>query len=152
MGGVAPLFTMALDGRRSGSLIPSTCLIFYALANALASMPVAAAIGAHPLDGSMPDWRFWRHFRGPAVSYLYPVGSGLVWVCGTSLNWASAAKVHSFAIALAIGQSAPMVAALWGVFYFREFQRAPRVSRALLTLVFPCYVGAIVSIAASSRA
>ena len=109
-------------------------------------------MAAHPTDGSPPDWRFWRRLAGhDALQIFYPVGSAFVWTAGTCLNWASAQKVHSFAIAYAIGQSAPVVAALWGVLVFREFHYAPRLSWILLTSMFPCYAGAIMSIAASSR-
>ncbi len=33
-----------------------------------------------------------------------------------------------------------MVAALWGVFVWREFRNAPRGTKPLLTLMFACFI------------
>ena len=48
-----------------------------------------------------------------------------------------------FAISYAIGQSAPLVASLWGIFVWKEFAGAgPAAKRALATM-FVCYLAAI---------
>jgi glucose uptake protein len=52
-----------------------------------------------------------------------------------------------FAIAYAIGQSAPMVAALWGVFVWKEFAGANKTARAYLALMFAFYAVAILLVA-----
>jgi len=46
---------------------------------------------------------------------------------------------------LRIGQSSPLVAALWGVFIWHEFHGAPRKSHALVVLMFFLYFGAYCS-------
>jgi len=56
------------------------------------------------------------------------------------------------AISYAIGQSAPMVAALWGVLAWKEFQGANRKARAFLGLMFLFYLLAILLIAKANTA
>jgi glucose uptake protein len=47
------------------------------------------------------------------------------------------------ALAYAIGQSNPLVAALWGVFVWKEFRGAPRRSQILVGAMFALYVGGL---------
>ena len=48
-------------------------------------------------------------------------------------------------------QSAPMVAAFWGVCVFKEFKGAPAMSWALMGAMFLFYIGTITCIAWSAR-
>ena len=65
------------------------------------------------------------------------------------VNLVSSSAV-SLAVSYSIGQSAPMVAAAWGVFVFKEFSGAPLPSWVLLGAMFLFYCGAIACIAMSS--
>ena len=58
-----------------------------------------------------------------------------------------AGKSTSFAVSYAIGQSAPMVAALWGVLAWKEFAGSGSRSRVYLTLMFVFYALAILLVA-----
>jgi len=51
------------------------------------------------------------------------------------------------AISYAIGQSAPMVAALWGVFAWKEFAGAPGKAKMYLVLMFVFYCVGILLVA-----
>ena len=77
-----------------------------------------------------------------------PVLGALVWTLGTMLNFVAGAKV-SFAVAYSIGQAAPMAAAIWGIFWFQEFEGAPRKSQILMGIMFSCYTAAILVIASA---
>jgi glucose uptake protein len=50
------------------------------------------------------------------------------------------------AISYAIGQSAPMVAAAWGVFVWKEFRGAGGRAYAYLALMFAFYILALIVI------
>jgi glucose uptake protein len=56
------------------------------------------------------------------------------------------------AISYAIGQSAPMVAALWGVFAWKEFEGSNRQAKSFLGLMFLFYMLAILLIAKANTA
>jgi glucose uptake protein len=58
-----------------------------------------------------------------------------------------AAHFTGVAISYAIGQASPMVAAFWGVFFFKEFAGAGRGAKTYLALMFTFYIVALVLVA-----
>ncbi len=70
-------------------------------------------------------------------SRLHAVGilGGAIWGVGMSFNIV-ASGVASPAIAYGLGQGATMVAALWGVFIWKEFKNAAPGTNRLLALMF----------------
>jgi glucose uptake protein len=58
-----------------------------------------------------------------------------------------AASFTGVAISYAIGQSAPMVAALWGVLVWKEFAGAPSKAKMYLALMFVFYCLGILLVA-----
>jgi glucose uptake protein len=48
-----------------------------------------------------------------------------------------------FAISYGLGQGATMVAALWGVFIWREFRAAPSGTSRLIAAMFLCFLTGI---------
>jgi glucose uptake protein len=89
---------------------------------------------------------FSRFFGGPASGHLLGLLGGCIWGVGTVFN-VVAGKATAFAISYAIGQSAPMVAALWGVFAWKEFAGAPGKAKTYLFLMFVFYCLAIALVA-----
>jgi glucose uptake protein len=51
-----------------------------------------------------------------------------------------AAGAAGFAISYGLGQGATLVAALWGVFIWKEFKTAPAGTFGLLALMFAAFV------------
>ncbi|MDD2607365.1 MAG: multidrug DMT transporter permease, partial [Lascolabacillus sp.] len=43
----------------------------------------------------------------------------------------------------ALGQGAPMIAALWGVFIWKEFKGAPKSTNTLLTMMFILFIAGL---------
>jgi glucose uptake protein len=70
----------------------------------------------------------------------------VVWGIGTVFN-VVAGKSTSFAISYAIGQSAPMVAALWGILAWKEFAGSGFRAKVYLALMFVFYAVAILLVA-----
>jgi len=70
---------------------------------------------------------------------------GLFWSVGTLFNMISGGVV-GFAVSYALGQCAPLVAALWGLLVWKEFKGAPCISFVMLGIMFALYAGAIASI------
>ena len=85
-------------------------------------------------------------FSGPISGHLLGLFGGFIWGTGMVFNLV-AAKFTSVAIAYAIGQSAPMVAALWGLFVWKEFAGAPGKAKFYLTLMFVFYALGILLVA-----
>ena len=82
---------------------------------------------------------------GEDVDHLYGILGGFVWGVGGAFNFIAADKV-GVPISYAIGQSAPMVAAAWGVFVWKEFRGANSQAKMYLALMFACYIVALLVI------
>jgi glucose uptake protein len=85
-------------------------------------------------------------FQAKPSGHLLGILGGVIWGTGMVFNLV-AANFTGVAISYAIGQSAPMVAALWGVFAWREFAGASSRAKAYLGLMFVFYAFAILLVA-----
>jgi glucose uptake protein len=94
---------------------------------------------------------FGEFFRGPASGHVLGLVGGAIWGTGTVFNLV-AANFTGVAISYAIGQSAPMVAALWGVFAWKEFAGAKPQAKTYLGLMFVFYLLAILLVAKANTA
>jgi glucose uptake protein len=79
------------------------------------------------------------YFRGAPRDHLWGIVGGCIWGVGMGLN-VVAANVASPAISYGLGQGATMVAAIWGVFIWKEFRDAPEGTNRLLALMFVGYL------------
>lgn len=94
---------------------------------------------------------FAEFFRGPASGHVLGLLGGAIWGTGTVFNLV-AANYTGVAISYAIGQSAPMVAALWGVLAWKEFAGAKPQAKTYLGLMFVFYLLAILLVAKANTA
>ncbi len=85
-------------------------------------------------------------FRAPASAHALGLLGGFIWGTGMVFNLV-AANFTGVAISYAIGQSAPMVAALWGVLAWKEFEGAGSKAKIYLSLMFVAYCLAILLVA-----
>jgi glucose uptake protein len=58
---------------------------------------------------------------------------------GNSLNLIAAGKAGP-AISYGLGQGATLIAALWGVFVWKEFKNSPEGTNKFVTAMFFCFV------------
>ena len=70
---------------------------------------------------------------------------GIIWGIGNSFNLIAAGKAGA-AISYGLGQGATLIAALWGVFIWKEFRNAPKGTNSLLTAMFLFFIAGIVII------
>jgi glucose uptake protein len=103
----------------------------------------------HPLVGQPVN--FAEFFRGPATGHVLGLLGGCIWGIGTVFNLV-AAHFTGVAISYAIGQSAPMVAALWGVLAWKEFRGANRKAYGYLAGMFVFYLLSILVISYANTA
>jgi glucose uptake protein len=85
-------------------------------------------------------------FSGPPSGHLLGLAGGVIWGTGMVFNLV-AASFTGVAISYAIGQSAPMVAALWGVLAWKEFAGSGTSAKLYLGLMFVFYGLAILLVA-----
>src|ERR1700740_758976 len=142
MGLWAPFLTRAMT--TGNSLGPYSAVVFLTLGALLSCFIWNLYFMKHPLVGEPVSFR--GFFRGPASGHLLGLLGGFIWGTGTVFNMVAAA-LTGVAISYAIGQSAPMVAALWGVFAWKEFAGAGSRSKLYLVVMFVFYGLAILLIA-----
>jgi len=142
MGLWAPFMTHAMT--RGNPLGPYGAAIFLTLGALLSCFIWNIYFMKHPLVGN--PVRFSEFFHGPASGHMLGLLGGCIWGVGTVFNLV-AAHFTGVAISYAIGQSAPMVAALWGIFVWKEFKGSGSQSKVYLVLMFVFYSLAIVLVA-----
>ena len=98
----------------------------------------------HPIQGA--PVAFFGYWKTRPRNHLLGLAGGAVWGLGGCLNFIAAGFV-GVPISYAIGQSAPLIAAAWGVLVWREFRGAPSTAWAALAAMFLCYIAAISLIA-----
>jgi glucose uptake protein len=86
--------------------------------------------------------KFAQYFAGSFTTHLTGVLGGLIWGLGMSLNLIASGRA-GFAISYGLGQGATMVAAVWGVFIWKEFRGAPSGTSTLLVAMFTCFLAGL---------
>jgi glucose uptake protein len=147
MGLWAPFVTRAMT--QGNTLGPYSVSVFLTLGALLSCFVWNIYFMKRPLVGE--PVHFGDFFRGPATGHLLGLAGGCIWGLGMVFNLV-AARFSGVAISYAIGQSAPMVAALWGVLAWKEFQGANRQAKTYVGLMFFFYVLAILLVAQANTA
>jgi len=142
MGLWAPFMTHAMT--TGNTLGPYSAAVFLTLGALLSCFIWNIYFMKHPLVGDPVS--FGGFFRGPASGHMLGILGGVIWGVGTVFNLV-AASFTGVAISYAIGQSAPMVAALWGIFVWKEFKGSGSSARMYLVLMFVFYALAIALVA-----
>jgi glucose uptake protein len=142
MGLWAPFVTHAMT--QGHTLGPYSIAVFLTLGALVSCLVWNVYFMKKPLVGEPVN--FGEFFRGPAGGHMLGLLGGAIWGIGTVFNLV-AANFTGVAISYAIGQSAPMVAALWGVLVWKEFDGANRKAKTFLGLMFLFYMLAILLVA-----
>jgi glucose uptake protein len=145
MGLWAPFVARAMTN--GNTLGPYSIAVFLTLGALLSCLIWNIYFMKHPLVGEPVG--FGGFFRAPASGHALGLLGGLIWGTGMVFNLV-AANFTGVAISYAIGQSAPMVAALWGVLAWKEFAGAPGKAKTYLVLMFVFYCLAILLVARSN--
>src|SRR5271155_2154581 len=141
MGIWAPFVTHSMT--KGNTLGPYSVAVFLTLGALLSCFVWNIYFMRKPLVGQPVNFN--ELFRGPASGHVLGLLGGAIWGTGTVFNLV-AANFTGVAISYAIGQSAPMVAALWGVLAWKEFRGAPGKAYLYLAFMFIFYAIAILLI------
>jgi len=132
--------SMATDfaSPQAGKLTPYTAVVFFSLGLLLSNFVWNSIVMVRPFVGKPVP--FTDYFtKGNARLHLIGILGGIIWNLGMSFSIiASGAAGPS--ISYGLGQGATMVAALWGVFIWKEFKAAPKGTEKLLGLMFVFYI------------
>jgi glucose uptake protein len=127
-------------GIQAGKMTAYTANMIFAMGILLSNFVINTAIMAKPFVGEPVP--LGDYFKGAARDHLWGIVGGMIWAVGMTLNIAASGQA-SPAVAYGLGQGATMVAALWGVFVWREFRNAPRGTTPLLALMFVLFIAGL---------
>jgi glucose uptake protein len=138
-------YSMAADGDAGCSLTPYASFLLFTGAAMCTSLVICKLLMLTPIIGERSTYASW--VGSLALSdHSWGLAGGVIWAVGTLSNLISGDSI-GMALSYAVGQAAPMVATLWGLFYYHEFRGAPLRSKLFVALMFALYIGAILLIA-----
>lgn len=130
-----------------GKLTPYTAVAVFSLGVLVSNFLWNGIVMKKPFEG--PPVPFADYFRkGTPKLHLVGALGGIIWAVGVTTNIIASGKAGP-AISYGIGQGATMVSALWGVFVWKEFKKAPAGTNKLLALMFVFYIAGLVAIVAA---
>jgi glucose uptake protein len=146
MGLFAPFVARALN--KGNALTAYSIAVFFALGALLCCPFVNIFFMRRPLVGVPVRLR--SYFSAGIRNHALGVLGGGIWGLGMVFNFV-AASLTGVAVSYAIGQTAPMVAAAWGIFVWKEFSGAGRTASVYLALMFAFFILAIVLVSQAYR-
>src|ERR1043165_3154285 len=147
MGGFAPFVTRSLT--HPHALTPYSVSVLFSIGAFICCFFVNVYFMKHPLVGDPVSFSGFSKASGRDP--MRGVIGGIIWGLGGNFNFIAAGFV-GVPISYAIGQSAPMIAAAWGVLVWKEFAGADRKAWMYLLLMFLVYICAIGAIALAYNA
>lgn len=121
----------------AGKLSPYTAMVLFSLGILASNFLFNTFLMFKPVAGEPVPIS--AYFGGTARDHLWGVVGGMIWAVGMTFS-IIAFGVAGPAISYGLGQGATMVAALWGVFIWKEFKEAPPGTTPLIALMFVGYV------------
>ena len=126
-----------------GKISPYTAMVFFALGTLASNIIFNTYIMRKPFVG-LPV-TFSQYFKGSFYNHLTGILGGIIWGIGMSFSIIASGKAGA-AISYGLGQGATVIAAIWGIFIWKEFKNAPKKTSVLLNIMLVVYVLGIILI------
>jgi glucose uptake protein len=129
-----------------GRFTPYTASVIFAFGLLLSNFVWNTILMYKPLSGEKATYSDY-FTKGNFRLHIIGILGGIIWGFGMTFNIIASGPA-GFAISYGLGQGATLIAALWGVFIWKEFRGIQRVN-ALLALMFLCYLAGLTLIIVS---
>jgi glucose uptake protein len=120
-----------------GKVGPYTAAVIFGIGVIASNFIFNTILMRKPVKG--PPLSYTHYFRGSIRNHLVGMLGGAIWGAGLIFSILSAGKA-GFAVSFGLGQGNAMIAAIWGVFLWKEFKEAPPGTTKLLYWMFLFYV------------
>jgi glucose uptake protein len=134
---VASSMVSSFELPEPGKLTPYTAVFFFSVGVLLSNFLFNYLIMKSPIEGK--PLTFKDYTKGNFETHLNGVLGGVIWNIGMSMSIIASGKA-GFAISYGLGQGATLVAALWGVFIWKEFKGASKSVNTLILFMFLAYL------------
>lgn len=121
----------------AGMATPYTAIVIFSIGVLLSNFLFNSLVMRYPFVGERVTYK--EYFSGSAKTHLVGMLGGAIWCLGTAFSYIASGKAGA-AISYALGQGAPMVAAIWGVFVWKEFKGAGKKVYWLLGVMFLLFI------------
>jgi glucose uptake protein len=126
----------------SGKLSPYTAIVFFSAGILVSNFLFNTVLMRRPFDGSPVTYK--DYFRGGFKNHITGVLGGIIWCIGMSFSIIASGKAGP-AISYGLGQGATVVAAIWGIYVWKEFKGVKGV-KVILSSMLVCYIIGLVMI------
>ncbi len=127
----------------AGMLTPYSAIFVFSIGVLISNFVFNTLVMRRPFVGEPVAYK--EYFKGSLSTHLVGVLGGAIWCLGTAFSYIAAGKAGA-AISYALGQGAPMIAAAWGVFIWKEFKGSDTKTNALLTVMFLFFIAGLAMI------
>lgn len=134
---VAASMVADFDAPEIGKLTPYTALVFFALGIVISNFLFNGILMRFPLSGTKLS--VFDYFKGSIKDHFVGILGGIIWHLGMSFNIIASGKAGP-AISYGLGQGATVIAAIWGIFIWKEFANASKKTYRNLYLMLLLYV------------
>ncbi|MFV0269296.1 MAG: GRP family sugar transporter [Draconibacterium sp.] len=107
----------------AGKMTPYTAVVVFSLGIFVSNFLFNTILMKKPISGAPTNYK--EYFKGKFSIHSVGILGGLIWGVGNSLNLIAAGKAGA-AISYGLGQGATLIAALWGVFIWKEFKNSSK--------------------------
>jgi glucose uptake protein len=137
---VAGSMAASFEMPEAGKLTPYSAIFFFAVGVVISNFLFNYFIMKKPFDG-LP-LSFSDYTAGSFRVHLTGVLGGVIWNIGMAMSILASGKA-GFAISYGLGQGATLIAALWGVFIWKEFKGASKSVNTLVFFMFMAYLAGL---------
>ena len=120
-----------------GKFTPYTAVFIFSIGVLASNVIFNTLVMRFPFVGEPVSYG--SYFRGSLATHATGMLGGAIWCLGTGLSYIASGQAGP-AISYALGQGAPMIAALWGIFAWKEFRGASRSVHNLLLTMFASFI------------
>ena len=132
-----------LENPTEGMLTPYGAFFIFSIGILASNFILNTLVMKKPFVGNPVNYS--QYFKGNFKTHLVGVLGGVIWGVGTAFSYIAAGKAGA-AISYGLGQGATLVAALWGVFIWKEFKNSSKATNKLLIWMFILFILGIISI------
>ena len=124
----------------AGMLTPYSAIFVFSIGVLLSNFVFNTLVMRHPFVGEPVSYS--EYFKGSFSTHLVGMLGGCIWCLGPAFSYIAAGKAGA-AISYALGQGAPMIAAIWGVFIWKEFKGSDKKTDMLLGVMFLFFIAGL---------
>ncbi len=124
----------------AGKLSPYTAIVFFSIGILLSNFLFNSLLMRKPFSGAPVSYG--DYFKGGLKNHITGIFGGAIWCTGMSFSIIASGKAGP-AISYGLGQGATVVAALWGIYIWKEFHNAPKGTSAVLNIMLLFYLAGL---------